>query len=134
MFAGTNDDGEIIESYWTTMMDNFGYENHLKTTSKRGGIIKVKTIPNGKIKVARRTNKSQINTYITEKNLKGFNFNDIDFTNFAFTTTNQSYLVFKIKEKKINEISIKVYTDELDKPFGVYSITLEAFIGSYIKK
>ena len=134
MFTGTNDDGEIIESYWTTMMDNFGYENHLKTTSKRGGIIKVKTIPNGKIKVARRTNKSQTNTYITEKNLKGFNFNEIDFSNFAFTTTNQSYVVFKIKEKKINEISIKVYSDELDKPFGVYSITLEAFIGSYIKK
>lgn len=131
---GTNDNGEIIQSWWTTMMDNFGYENHLKTTSKRGGIVKVKTIPNGKIKIARRTNKSQLSTYITEKNLKGFSFIGMDFSNFAFTTTNQSYVVFKIKEKKINEISIKVYSDELDKPFGVYSITLEAFIGSYIKK
>ena len=30
-FEGTNDAGEILESYWTTIMDNFGYDNKLKT-------------------------------------------------------------------------------------------------------
>ena len=131
---GTNDNNEKIDSYWTTMMDNFGYENHMKTTSKRGGIVKVKTIQNGKIKVAKRTNKSMEWRDSTEKNLQGFSFIDLDFGNFTFTTTAQSYLVFKIKEKKISEIALKFYSDEKDKPFGVYSATIEAFIGSYLKK
>ena len=131
---GTNDNGIAIESYWTTPMDNFGYTNQLKTTNKRGGIVKVKTIPNGKIKIARRTNKSELFKPTAEKSLTGFNFNNVDFANFSFTTTNQSYVVFKAKEKKITEVAIKVYSDEKDQPFGVYSITLEAFVGSYIKK
>lgn len=131
---GTNDNGVAINSYWTTPMDNFGYTNQLKTTNKRGGIVKVKTIPNGRIKIARRTNKSEEYKLTAEKSLTGFNFNNIDFANFSFTTTNQSYVVFKAKEKKISEVSIKVYSDEIDRPFGLYSITIEAFVGSYIKK
>jgi hypothetical protein len=131
---GTNDDGEILLSYWTTIMDNFGYDNQLKTTNKRGGIIKVKTIPNGVVKVARRNNKYKDYRYSTQKSLDGFTFRNFNFGSLSFTTTSQSYLVFKIKEKKINEISLKVYSDELDRPFGLYSITIEAFIGSYVKK
>lgn len=131
---GTNDDGAVINSYWTTIMDNFGYDNQLKTTNKRGGIIKVKTIPNGIVKVARRNNKYKDYRFSTQKSLDGFSFKNFDFSKLSFTTTSQSYLVFKIKEKKINEISLKVYSDELDRPFGLYSITLEAFIGSYVKK
>ena len=131
---GTNDNGQAIESYWTTPMDNFGYTNQVKTTSKRGGIIKIKTIPNGRVKVARKTNRSDEYKYLTEKSLNGFNFNNLNFANFSFTTTNQSYCVFKMKEKKINEVSLKIYSDELDKSFGLYQITMEAFVGSYIKK
>ena len=115
-------------------MDNFGYDNQLKTTNKRGGIIKVKTIPNGVVKVARRNNKSKDYKFATQKSLDGFTFRNFNFGSLSFTTTSQSYLVFKIKEKKINEISLKVYSDELDRPFGLYSITIEAFIGSYVKK
>lgn len=131
---GTNDLTETINSYWTTIMDNFGYDNKMKTTSKRGGVIRVKTIQNGLIKVARRSNKYEEYRYLTEKSLDGFDFTSIDFGDWSFTTTSQSYIVFKMKEKKINEISLKVYSDEKDKPFGLYSITLEAFVGSYIKK
>lgn len=134
LLSGTNDNGATIISYWTTIMDNFGYDNQLKTTNKRGGIIQVKTIPNGIVKVARKNNKNPEYTYVTEKSLQGFDFNDFSFNNLTFTTTSQSYLVYKIKEKKINEVSIKVYSDEKDRPFGLYSIVLEAFIGSYIKK
>lgn len=133
-FDGANDNGEMIDSYWTTPMDNFGYGNQLKTTNKRGGIAKIKTLPNGIVKVSRKTNKSDGFVYVTEKSATGFNFNNIDFNNFAFTTSNQSYLVFKIKEKKINEISLKFYSDEKDKPFGIYSAILETFIGGYVKK
>lgn len=131
---GTNDNGETILSYWTTPMDNFGYENQLKTTNKRGGIAKIKTIQNGRIKIARRTDKSKEYKYTTEKSATGFNFNNINFANFSFVTTNKSYMLYKIKEKKISELSLKFYSDEKDKPFGIYSAVIEAFIGGYIKK
>ncbi len=131
---GTNDNGDIIYSYWTTPMDNFGYDNQLKTTNKRGGIAKIKTIPNGIIKIARRTDKSSEYKYTTQKSANGFNFKNINFANFSFVTTNKSYLIYKIKEKKIVELSIKFYSDEKDKPFGIYSSTIEAFAGGYVKK
>ena len=131
---GTNDNEEAILSYWTTPMDNFGYDNKLKTTNKRGGIVKIKTVPNGIVKISRKINTSDEYKYVTQKSLTGFNFKSLDFRNFSFVTTNQSYVILKIKEKKINEISLKFYSDEKDKPFGLFSAALEAFIGGYIKK
>lgn len=46
VLEGTNDNGEAINSYWTTPLDSFGYSNKLKTTNKRGGVAKIKVIPN----------------------------------------------------------------------------------------
>ena len=134
VFEGTNDNGEAIISYWTTPMDNFGYGNLNKTTNKRGGIAKIKTIPNGVVKVAETTNKRQEEKYITKYSANGFDFSDIDFSNLTFVTNNNSYIVYKIKEKKFAELSLKFYSDELDKPFGIYSAILEAFVGGYVKK
>jgi hypothetical protein len=134
VFEGTNDNGEAIVSYWTTPMDNFGYGNINKTTNKRGGIAKIKTIPNGEVKVSEITNKRQNEKYITKYSATGFDFSNIDFSNFSFVTNNQSYIVYKIKEKKFVELSLKFYSDELNKPFGIYSAILETFVGGYVKK
>lgn len=134
IFEGTNDNGKAITSYWTTPMDNFGYGNLNKTTNKRGGIAKIKTIPNGIVKVSETTNKRQEEKYITKYSANGFDFTNIDFSNLTFVTNNNSYIVYKIKEKKFTEISLKFYSDELDKPFGIYSAILEAFVGGYVKK
>lgn len=133
ILGGTNDNGEVINSYWTTPMDAFGYSNMLKTTNKRGGLARIKTIPNGKIKIAERTNKRN-EKFITSKSSTGFDYNNIDYDNFAYTTKTDSYIVYKIKEKKFLNISLKFYSDELDKPFGLYSAILEAFIGGYAKR
>ena len=130
---GTNDNGEIIVSYWTTPMDAFGNSNMVKTTNKRGGVARIKTIPNGKIKIAERTNKRE-ERFITSKSATGFDYSNFDYSNFAYTTSNDSYIVYKIKEKKWLTLSMKFYTDELDKPFGIYSAVLEAFVGGYIKR
>lgn len=134
IFDGTNDNDNAIVSYWTTPMDNFGYNNKQKTTNKNGGIAQIKTIPNGKIKIGKRTNKSDSYIFTIEKSASGFNFTNINFGNFSFVTTSKSPLMYKIKEKKINEISLKFYSDEKDKPFGLISATIEAFVGGYIKK
>lgn len=132
-FKGTNDNGVAINSYWTTPMDSFGYSNMLKTTNKRGGVARIKTIPNGIIKIAERTNRKDEKD-ITSKSASGFDYANIDYANFEYTTKNESYVVYKIKEKKFLTISLKFYSDELDKPFGLYSAVLEAFVGGYVKR
>ena len=134
VLGGTNDNGSAITSYWTTPMDNFGYGNLNKTTNKRGGLAKIKTIPNGAIKVSEVTNKRQEEKFIKKYSATGFDFSNIDFSNFSFVTNNQSYIVYKIKEKKFVELSLKFYSDELNKPFGIYSVTIETFAGGYVKK
>lgn len=134
IFKGTNDNGNVIISYWTTPMDNFGYGNMNKTTNKRGGIAKIKTIPNGEIKISEITNKRSEEKYITKYSTTGFSFVDLDFSNFTFTTQNNSYIIYKIKEKKFVELGLRFYSDELDKPFGLYSAIIEAFVGGYVKK
>lgn len=131
---GTNDEGNIIQSHWTTPMDNFGYGNKYKTTNKRGGVAKIKTIPNGKVKIAEKTNKTMSDKFIKEYASGGFDFENIDFTNFAFTTDVVSNIVYKIKEKKFVELQLKFYSDELDKPFGIYDAIIEAFEGGYVKR
>lgn len=131
---GTNDNGEIIQSYWTTPMDNFGYGNKYKTTNKRGGVAKIKTIPNGKVKIAERTDKSQSDKFIKEFASGGVDYGNIDYSNFAYTTSITSNIVYKIKEKKFVELQLKFYSDELDKPFGIYDSTIEAFEGGYVKR
>lgn len=133
-FEGTNDNGKTIISYWTTPMDNFAYGNERKTTNKRGGIAKIKVLPHGAIKVAEMTDRKTEERFISRYSISGFNFEDMDFNNMAFITNNKSYIVYKIKEKKFVEISLKFYSDELDRPFGLYSGILEAFIGGYVKK
>lgn len=134
ILEGTNDNSEAVVSYWTTPMDNFGFNNQLKTTNKRGGIAKIKTIPNGLIKISKKTDKSDEYKFVTKKSATGFTFNNLNFSNFSFVTTDKSYLIYKIKEKKINELSLKFYSDEKDKPFGIFSAVIEAFAGGYIKK
>ncbi len=134
ILGGTNDNDNIINSYWTTPMDNFGYGNKYKTTNKRGGVVKIKTIPNGKIKITEKTNKKPIEKSIREFSATGFDYGNLDYSNFAYTTTASSNVVYKIKEKKFAELSLKFYSNEKDKPFGVYSAIIEAFIGGYIKR
>ena len=130
---GTNDNGQVINSYWTTPLDDFDVGNHLKTTNKRGGIAKIKTIPNGRIKIAEKTNRKD-ERFITSKSATGFDYSNIDYSNFAYTTKNDSYIVYKIKEKKFINISLKFYSDELDKPFGLYEAIIEGFVGVYPMK
>lgn len=133
ILEGTNDNGKAIISYWTTPMDAFGYANMMKTTNKRGGVAKIKTIPNGIVKISERTNKKN-ERYITSKSLTGFDYSNFDYSNFSYTTRNDSYIVYKIKEKKFLTLSIKFYSDELDKPFGLFSAIIEAFVGGYLKR
>ena len=133
-FSTTNDDGEIIESYWTTPRDSFGYIQHLKKINKRGAILKIKNMQNSKLKIEEKTNKATEWKQVKEVSGNGFDFTNLDFDNFSFSTGDNTYIVFRIKEKKIIDISLKISSDYLDKPFGLIDINLEAFISGYVKR
>lgn len=134
ILGGSNDNGNVIQSYWTTPFDLFESENHFKTTNKRGGIVNLKTIPNSKVKVAVKTNKKENYELKKELSMNGFDYERIDYSNWDYSTTNQGYVIVKIKEKKIIDMSLKIYTDELDRPIGLYGMTIEAYLGGYIKR
>ena len=127
-----NDDGRLIYSEWCTPSDDFGSYNHLKTTNKRGGVANLKTLQNSACKLKEKTDKTT-EKYITRYNASGFNFNNIDFADFSFTTDEKSFMKYKIKEKKWTQLQLCFYSDEVNRPFGIFSATIEAFVGGYVK-
>lgn len=131
---GTNDLNQAIESYWTTPRDAFGYTQHLKKINKRGAILKIKNMQNSRLKIAERTNKRHEWKNVKEVSGNGFDFTHVDFANFSFATGDNTYIVFRVKEKKIIDLSLKVYSDIKDKPFGLIDINVEAFISGYVKR
>lgn len=101
----TND----VESYWTTPLDNFKYGNYQKTTNKRGCIIETE---GESVSVSVRTNKDEMELIKTFENVS-------------------DYIVARIKRKKFKDIQIKIHST---RPVKLESITLESFIGAYIKR
>lgn len=127
-----NDNGRVIYSQWQTPSDSFGSENHVKTTNKRGGIANLKTIPGSICKLKEITNKLK-EKEITRFNASGFSYAKFSYIDFSYNTSEKAYMKYKIKEKKWTHISLIFYSDEKDKPFGLFSATLEAFVGGYVK-
>lgn len=96
-------------SYWTTCEDEFKYPQMQKTTNKRGCVADV---IGEEIDVFCKTNKEQFEKIATHKNATG-------------------YAVNRIKKKKWKSIQLKFSSN---KPFELFSCTLESYIGSYIKR
>ena len=127
-----NDNGRAVYSQWQTPSDSFGSDNHVKTTNKRGGIANLKTIPSSICKLKEITNKLN-EKEITRFNASGFSYAKFSYIDFSYNTAEKAYMKYKIKEKKWTHISLIFYSDEIDKPFGLFSATLEAFVGGYVK-
>lgn len=107
---GTTDNGEKINSKWSTPKDAFGYEAYRKTTNKNGCVLNT-MIKNSTINV-----KTNTDGVIEELG----NYSD-----------NKGYIVLKIKKKKWKKIQLIFSSDE---PFGLFLCTLEVFIGGYLKR
>ena len=107
IYTLTDTESNVV-SYWTTPLDKFKHPNYRKTTNKRGCVAEA----TGDITVYVKTDKTSwelINTYI--------NVTD--------------YFVSRIKRKKFKDIQLKFYSDTR---FSLESITLECYIGGYIKR
>lgn len=110
--AGTDDNGTPIESLWTTAKDNFGTDNYIKTTNKKGMSVDLMNKGNDEISISSiKDGKKEL---ITDKG-----------------TDIKGYFVFKSKVKKFKEMQLEFKSN---KPFGIYSSTLQGFISGYLKK
>lgn len=97
-----------VESYWVTPKDKFQYPHMQKTTNKRGCVAEA----TGDITVYAKTNKTDFELIGTYENVT-------------------DYFVSRIKRKKFKDIQLKFYTD---KRFSLETVTLECFIGAYVKR
>lgn len=98
-----------IESYWTTIEDEFGYPQYRKTTNKKGCVVDMQ----GKnITVSAKIDNGSFEKIKDYDNTKG-------------------YVAVRIKKKKWKSIQLKFSSR---KPFGIFSATLESYVGSYVKR
>ncbi len=105
-----------VESYWTTPIDKFKHPNKLKTTNKRGCVAEATTgiAPNydGEISVYAK-------------------LEDTDFELIGKYENVKDYFVSRIKRKKFKDIQLKFHSNTR---FSLETVTLECFIGGYIKR
>ena len=135
--AFTDDYGASVEvpitAYWAFCYDDFNKPNEYKTLVKKGNVIHSRAMPHSVVKVAYRTDKNH-ETDIARINTGFLDFSDVDFEDFTFNTFEETDIVFKKKVKKFKRLQIVLYSNEVAKPFGIYSLTLAAKIGNYYKK
>lgn len=110
IYTLTNDnDNRDLQSYWTTKLDDYDYPQMLKTTNKRGF---KSDVSGSSVTIEVKTDNNNFETLGTYANTKG-------------------YIVAKLKRKKWNKIQLRFGSE---KPFGIYEIVLESYIGSYVKR
>ena len=97
-----------VESYWVTPKDKFKYPHKLKTTNKRGCVAEA----TGDISVYAK-------------------LEDTDFELIGSYENVTDYFVSRIKRKKFKDIQLKFYSKTR---FSLETVTLEAFIGGYVKR
>jgi hypothetical protein len=115
LYIGTKD-GRILslngpeaeQSYWVTAKEKFQFPNRLKTTNKRGCVAEA----TGDVAVYAKTE-------------------DSGFELIAEHTGVEDYFVSRIKRKKFKDIQLKFHSKT---GFSLESVTLEAFVGGYIKR
>ena len=97
-----------VESWWVTPKDKFKYPHRLKTTNKRGCVAEA----TGDIAVYAKTE-------------------DTDFELVGNYENVTDYFVSRIKRKKFKDIQLKFYSGTR---FSLETVTLESFVGGYIKR
>lgn len=97
-----------VESYWVTPKDKFQYPQKLKTTNKRGCVVEA----TGDISVFAKLEDTEFELIGTYNNVT-------------------DYFVSRIKRKKFKDLQLKFYSPT---GFSLETVTLECFIGGYIKR
>lgn len=127
-----SDDGEAIVAEWSTNLSDDGDFMRLKTMKKKGSGIMLKTYIRSGVKVCIRTDK-EFEREILSKSAGIFNFEDIDFSDFTFNTSEYSVIPFNAKFKKYKAIQIIVRNDKVNHAFGILGIIRRYVVGNYAK-
>ena len=125
-------DGRTIHCGCATLMDNCNIPHLTKTTIKRSTVIKTKSFKNSAAKVKVRTNKKSYEQ-IARINSSLFSFDDVDFADFTFITTDQTLFAVKEKEKQWVEKQYYIFSDEYMKPFSIYYISFRYKVAGRFK-
>ena len=131
-FDKRNEDGEIVPRWYTfdnrtiysgcaTKMDCCGIPHLTKKTIKKSTVVKTKSFRSSSAKIKVRTNRKPYEQ-IARINNSLFSFEDMDFTDFTFNTTEQSLFMVREKEKHWVEKQYYIYSDEYMKPFALYYV------------
>ena len=107
IYTLTDFDSNVI-SYWVTPKDKFKNPHKLKTTNKRGCVAEA----TGDVSVYAKVEDTDFELIGTYENVT-------------------DYFVSRIKRKKFKDIQLKFYSPTR---FSLETVTLEAFIGGYIKR
>ena len=97
-----------MESYWVTPKDKFQYPQKLKTTNKRGCVAEA----TGDISVYAKLEDTGFELIGNYENV-------------------EDYFVSRIKRKKFKDIQLKFHSQTR---FSLETVTLECFIGGYVKR
>jgi hypothetical protein len=101
------DNKSAVRSWWTTPKDKFKNPQHMKTTNKRGCVAEA----TGDVSVYAKTEDSDFELIGEYKDIS-------------------DYFVSRIKRKKFKDIQLKFYTETR---FSLESVTMEVFVGGYLK-
>ena len=106
-----------VESYWVTPLDKFKYPHRLKTSNKRGCVVEA-------------TTGTPENNYVGEISVYA-KLEDTDFELIGKYVDVPDYFVSRIKRKKFKDLQLKFHSYTR---FSLETVTLECFIGGYIKR
>lgn len=143
-FDMRDDQGDISPIYYNfddrtifcgcaTKMDCCNIPHLTKNTVKKSTVIKTKSFQTSAAKIKVRTNKKPY-VQIARINSTMFSFDNMDFSDFSFITTEQSLFAVKEKEKKWVEKQYFLFSDEYQKPFALYYIAYRYTIAGRYKE
>lgn len=126
-------DGRTIFCGCATKMDSCGIPHLTKNTVKKSTVIKTGSFLSSSAKVKVRTNRKPYEQ-IARINSTLFSFDNTDFSEFSFVTTEQSLFSVREKEKKWIEKQYYLYSDEYQKPFALFYISFRYNIAGRYKE
>ncbi len=103
-----SDVGADVKSWWVTPVDKFQYPNKLKTTNKRGCVAEA----TGDVSLYAKVEDTDFELIGTYKNVA-------------------DYFVSRIKRKKFKDLQLKFHSNTR---FSLETVSLECFVGGYIKR
>lgn len=129
-----NDDTTAIDAIWATNRDDDGDFMRLKTMPRNGSGVLIKPYSHSSVTVY-FTTEDETDTYIGEREVDVFDFNNIDFERFTFNTDKSPALLpFDFPVRKYRTIQLIARNNVLSEGFGVFGFIKRYHFVRYVKE